>query len=229
MGYIYKITNDINKKIYIGKTDLHNPIERWNEHLRDYKKKRNEKRPLYEAMNKYGEEYFHFEIIEETNNTEEREQYWIDKFRTYIGFEDCNGYNATLGGDGKCRLSLNENDVVEFHINEGNYQLSKTKRHFGVDSKTIKKILERNNIKWLNSSQATRSHYNSKYGCIYQVDINTGNIINIFNSATYANESLGKNPYSSNIRDACNGRKNSHFAYGSYWYYEKDYKELVNN
>lgn len=71
MGYIYKITNDKNGKMYIGKTELPNPEDRWKEHLNDYKKERCEKRPLYEAMNKYGVEHFHFEVIEETENSED--------------------------------------------------------------------------------------------------------------------------------------------------------------
>lgn len=98
MGYIYKITNDINNKIYIGLTNLQNPIDRWTKHLSDMNNAiLYSKRPLYEAMHKYGTEHFHFEIIEETNNPSEREQYWIKTLRTYIGFSDCKGYNATLG------------------------------------------------------------------------------------------------------------------------------------
>ena len=53
MSYIYKITNDVNGKIYVGKTNY--TIEkRFEEHIKDYQRKRCEKRPLYEAMNKYG-------------------------------------------------------------------------------------------------------------------------------------------------------------------------------
>lgn len=111
MGYIYKITNEINAKIYIGKTEYVNPEKRWKEHLREYKKARCEKRPLYSTMNKHGVEHFRFEVIEETDNPEEtckREQYWINELRTYVWFKDCNGYNATLGGDGKCYLNIDE-------------------------------------------------------------------------------------------------------------------------
>ena len=68
MAYIYKITNDINGKSYIGKTEKNNIQERWKDHLIDYKKRRTEKRPLYSAMNKYGIEHFHIEQIEETDN-----------------------------------------------------------------------------------------------------------------------------------------------------------------
>ena len=33
-----------------------------------------------------------------------REQYWIEYYKSYIGFSDSNGYNATLGGDGTVKL-----------------------------------------------------------------------------------------------------------------------------
>ena len=96
-GYIYKITNLINQKAYIGKTT--STIEkRWKEHCQDYKRRQYEKRPLYDAMNKYGIENFSIEKIEEVdiNSLSERETYWIGYYNTYK-----NGYNATLGGDGK--------------------------------------------------------------------------------------------------------------------------------
>ena len=104
MPYIYKITNKINDKIYIGKTSHSSIEERFREHIQDSRRERCEKRPLYDAMNKYGVENFFIEQIEQVKNDEiasEREQFWIKKLRTYIGFSDCNGYNATLGGDSK--------------------------------------------------------------------------------------------------------------------------------
>ena len=95
MAYIYKITNDINNKVYIGKTEF--SIEkRFKEHCQDAFRDRNEKRPLYSAMRKYGIEHFHIELIEETDNPEEREIYWIEALKTFKL-----GYNATKGGDGR--------------------------------------------------------------------------------------------------------------------------------
>lgn len=95
MAYIYQITNDINGKIYIGKTE--ESIEkRWREHRNDYTKERCRDRPLYRAMNKYGIEHFHIEQLEETDNASEREIYWIEQKQSFK-----NGYNATMGGDGK--------------------------------------------------------------------------------------------------------------------------------
>ena len=95
MAYIYQITNDVNGKIYIGKTEF--SIEkRFKEHCKDAFRPRNEKRPLYTAMRKYGINHFHIELLEETENPEEREKFWIEEKRSFK-----NGYNATLGGDGK--------------------------------------------------------------------------------------------------------------------------------
>lgn len=61
---IYKITNDINDKVYIGKTTL-SIEERFKEHCLDSKRNVKEKRPLYSAMRKYGQEHFKIELIEE--------------------------------------------------------------------------------------------------------------------------------------------------------------------
>ena len=96
-GYIYKITNKINEKIYIGKT-LQPIYMRFKEHCKDAFRDRNEKRPLYAAMRKYGTESFEIELIEEISidRLSEREMYWIEKYDSYH-----NGYNATRGGDGK--------------------------------------------------------------------------------------------------------------------------------
>lgn len=63
------------------------------------KKERCEKRPLYDAMNKYGVENFiveELEYVKDENILSEREVYWIKELETY----GSKGYNATKGGDG---------------------------------------------------------------------------------------------------------------------------------
>ena len=60
MGYVYCITNLINGKQYVGKTTS-TIEERFKEHCRDSRKERCSKRPLYDAMNKYGVENFKIE------------------------------------------------------------------------------------------------------------------------------------------------------------------------
>lgn len=95
MGFIYKITNKINGKCYIGKTEK-SVEQRFKEHISDSKKERCKNRPLYRAMDKYGVENFILELVEICDNTEEREIYWIEFYKSY----GASGYNATKGGDG---------------------------------------------------------------------------------------------------------------------------------
>lgn len=96
MGYIYKITNTQNGKIYIGQT-VQSVSERWQKHI--ICAKRGFNRYLYDAMNHYGYENFSVETVEECNDSslDERERFWIKQYR-------CNekryGYNMTPGGGG---------------------------------------------------------------------------------------------------------------------------------
>lgn len=226
MGFIYKITNDVNNKLYIGKTELSDPYDRWKEHLQDYKRQRCEKRPLYEAINKYGTEHFHFEVIEETDNTEEREKYWIEEFRTYIGFKDCNGYNATLGGDGKSYLNLDEKEVIKYHIEEAIYVLGDTSEHFKVDSGTIRKILKKHNIIWLKNNDPNKLKYFLEKKGVAQVDCKSRLIVDRFVSSVEASSVL--NVSKSSIAYACNS-KSDHYAHGYLWYYGKDLEQAIKN
>ena len=62
MGYIYCITNLINKKKYVGKS-TYNVNKRFKEHCRDAFKERCDKRPLYNAIRKYGVKNFLLEVL----------------------------------------------------------------------------------------------------------------------------------------------------------------------
>ena len=98
MGLIYCISNDINNKKYIGQT-TQTLEKRWKEHCQSIYNHKTEKRPLYSAMLKYGIEHFMINVIEDNIDNSilsEREQYWI---KYYDSFK--NGYNATIGGDGR--------------------------------------------------------------------------------------------------------------------------------
>ena len=93
---IYKITNILNNKCYIGQTSY--ILERRiNLHLKEVKYKTNS--PLYNSINKYGLENFKWEIITICNSKkelDEKEKYYIKFFNS----KKPNGYNLTDGGEG---------------------------------------------------------------------------------------------------------------------------------
>lgn len=215
MGYIYKIINDINGKIYIGKTEQFNPNHRWKEHLREYKKERCEKRPIYEAMKKYGVEHFHFEVIEETDNSEEREKYWINELRTYIGFDDCNGYNATLGGDGK-KFKKYKMDII-INLYKQGYNCSEISKIINLDRTYVALLLKNNGIK-----VAKTTDMYSKQVC--QIDVVTNELIHVFNSITEASKSI-QNANRSGIQRAANTMMQKLYC-GYKWIFYTDYIKL---
>ena len=206
MAYIYQIVNDINGKIYVGKTER-SIEERFREHCKDYTRRDFEKRPLYRAMKKYGIEHFHIELLEETDNPEEREVYWIEQKRS---FKD--GYNATLGGDGKRYIDYDL--VIAMYLELQNQ--NEVARRMGISSDTVHTILKSNNVEVLKNSEVS-ARVTGKIINQYSLD---GEYIQSFPSAKAAAESLGKisstsNGASSHISDVCRGKRKT--AYGYKW------------
>jgi hypothetical protein len=112
---IYKITNLINNKIYIGKDTTSDPNYFGSGLL------------IKRSIEKYGIDNFKKEIIDETDNYEElsiKEKYWIKKFNsTNIEI----GYNISKGGDGGDTLSNNPNlDIIKEKISNGSLVKGKT-------------------------------------------------------------------------------------------------------
>lgn len=98
-SYIYKITNKLNNKIYIGKSK--NPLQRFASHIKIAEKPYYAEKfsAIHGAIKKYGKESFLFEIIEvcDTLVVNEREIYWIKSLNAN---KKESGYNLTIGGDG---------------------------------------------------------------------------------------------------------------------------------
>jgi group I intron endonuclease len=97
MGFIYKITNKISKKCYIGETTEENPEERWKRHK--YAISKGVGCPaLRDAVVKYGLENFTFEvlIICFDENRYDHEKEYIKKYNSVVP----NGYNILEGGAG---------------------------------------------------------------------------------------------------------------------------------
>lgn len=218
MAYIYKITNKVNNKIYVGKTSS-TIEERFKEHCSDSKKERCEKRPLYDAMNKYGINQFTIEVIEQVPNDKiasEREMYWIKKLNTYIGFENCNGYNATLGGDSK--RYYNYKEIANKYKELQNQK--ETAKFFNCDIETVRKACIEENVEIISSQQISREKqkksvlmYDLQENFIQEFEtIKDAAIWIIENNLTQSNKVDGVR---SSIRKACNGKYQK--AYNHIW------------
>lgn len=97
MGFIYKITNIISKKCYIGETKKSNPYLRWNEHKRKIEKGIGCP-ALQDSVKKYGIENFKFEILIICFD-EDRYKFEIEYIQKFNSIAP-NGYNLTKGGEG---------------------------------------------------------------------------------------------------------------------------------
>lgn len=209
-GFIYVITNDINRKQYVGKTT--DTIEkRFKAHLEEYQKIRYEKRPLYRAMNKYGIEHFSIQQLEECNLEilNERESYWIKQLDTFH-----NGYNATLGGDG---AQLYDYDLFIKEYNQG-LTIEEISCIYQCDVGTIRKILVKNNIDTKLNANMRNIHIP-----VIQLDLNN-NILQSFISSHEAARWIQNNNFTKDksfksvgarILQAARGKRKT--AYGFKW------------
>ena len=95
-GVVYKITNSINNKIYVGQTKSKLPSYRWNRHK--YSVNKGCTVPIHNAMRLYGIEKFNFEIVCLCETLEELNSREIELILNYNAL--CpNGYNIMKGGD----------------------------------------------------------------------------------------------------------------------------------
>lgn len=127
MRYIYKITNQINKKIYIGQTN--DMQKRLNGHKsKAYNKKAHDyNSPLYKEIRKYGWDNFCMEKIEsspegldekqEREWSNEREKYYISLFNSLV---KSGGYNITESGFSQNKMSFHQkiNTSKKFSLND---------------------------------------------------------------------------------------------------------------
>ena len=95
-GVIYKATNTINGKVYIGQTvcDFHK------RQIKHFSKANAEKPSMHfhKALKKYGKDVFIWEIIEQCQSKQELDDMEFHYIKQYDSFK--NGYNMTLGGEG---------------------------------------------------------------------------------------------------------------------------------
>ena len=202
MPYIYKITNINTNKVYIGKTSR-TIQERWKEHCKQFNQDALN-RPLYNAMKKYGVDNFLIEVVEECDESilSIREQYWIDAYNSYY-----NGYNATLGGDG--RPCVNSQLVYDL-FNEGKL-VKEIVELTGYSKPTVIRIL--NSIDENGKIRMQRGHLKTSTAVV-MVDKNTNQDIRAFSSANEATK-FCKGKGHSHILEVCKGKRKT--AYGYKW------------
>ena len=137
-GFIYKITNKVTGKSYIGQTRY--TVEfRWRQH--QHKK---DGCYFHNSIHKYGAENFIVETLEECDfeDLDSREIYYIAKYDTFN-----NGYNTTIGGDGRRKIVTDNQyeEIRELYLS--GFSSTKIAELFKVDKATILKILHSLKVK----------------------------------------------------------------------------------
>lgn len=203
MAYIYKITNVINNKVYIGKT-LRSPKKRWQEHCRDSRRKITAHRLFYQDINKYGKDNFLLETIESCDNNiaDDREIYWIKYYDSTN-----KGYNMSLGGKGKHYIDYDK--ILELW-NKG-YTNKQICEEICCDGHTVQMALKSNNI---SSKERQKRGYSTICRSVAMINVNTNEIIKLFDSIQKAYDFLDKQN-SGHIFEVCTGKRKT--AYGYKW------------
>ena len=155
---IYKTTNHVNSKIYIGQDKNNNP------------KYLGSGKILYLAIQKYGVENFNKEILEVCESVEdlnEREKYWIS---FYDSTNRSIGYNIALGGNGGDTLSKHPNKKeIGKRIGESNKKIWEDK-DYRINMSVIRKnqITEETREKL---SKSSKGENNGMYGKSHIVNV----------------------------------------------------------
>ena len=145
---IYKITNKLNGKCYVGQSQ--NIFKRWSVHG-NKNNANNCSMVIAKAVTKYGVENFTFEILElcSKNELNDKEKYWISKFDTYS-----KGYNSTTGGDSpeESAFSKLKKDTVGMlykQLLDNVIPMVELARIYGVSESTIRAV--NTGDTWVNS------------------------------------------------------------------------------
>lgn len=162
---IYKITNLINNKIYIGQTtqELKQRIQNYKEEI----KFSNTNRPIIMAMRKYGFNNFLFEILEDNISTKEdldqKEIYYIKNYQSLINQK---GYNVENGGNSVGKHSEEtKKKISEAQLGPLNHMYGKT----GKLNATSKPVIELTTGKTFESANLAANHFNLSFSHICAV------------------------------------------------------------
>ena len=213
MSFIYKITNKINGKMYIGETNRTVEI-RWRQH------KSRAKDPqyteyLYQAMRKYGIENFIIECLEQCRPEERfhKETDYIILYNTLAP----NGYNLVLSQDGPTPLMIQQ--VLDLW-GEG-LSLVSIGAEIHIDPKTVSEYLKSNGVtseEILERRTKNAGKHSRKAVIQYTLD---GDFIQEFESASAAGRELSCN--NGSISKCCKGNI---LTYNGYIWQYKDSDDI---
>lgn len=211
MGIIYRITNLINGKQYIGKT-INTITERWNKHCYEAFTPQNKGYNflIHKAIRKYGKDNFIIEEIYSCEDSElnEKEQDFIQKYNTLLP----NGYNMTLGGEGSIKISREK----IYKLWDNGLSSAAIKKELNISSNTVLLVL--NQYENYNSEENNKRIIKSRQKTVYQYSKDKSILLHIYESIKDAAKMMGdKNP--TLITKCCHQKKPS--AYGFYWSFTK--------
>jgi group I intron endonuclease len=207
---IYRITNTVNGKCYVGQT-IQGLVKRWRGHC--YAATRGSVTYLHKAIQKYGSVLFTVELVEETTveQLNDRERYWIAEFQP--------AYNMTEGGEGtrghspsaEHRFKISKANNGKIHTPETRAKISMALR--GEKNPNYDKILSQEHKDKLLESRRGKSHSLEARNKLR--DINRGKILSAETRSKISNARRG-NPLSEKHRQKIGEaiRGNKHPLYG---------------
>lgn len=181
MGHIYKITNKVNQKIYIGKT-IETPEQRWKDHVWEALYDGNRSNSLlHKAIIKYGEDAFTVESLGEFPDKElsEKEKEYIKICNSHYSTEL--GNNISWGGEGTTRYS----DGEILALWEQDYNGTQIAKELNANVTTI--CLRLKALVGENAAQQRRTEKKRKSVCQYELN---GQFIKLWESGVLAEDTL---------------------------------------
>lgn len=241
IGVVYKITNIINNKTYIGITTT--AIQkRWKQHINTAYNlnAKDSQSPFKKAIRKYTPKNFKIEIIDKEYNSKEelkqKEIKWIKYYNSCCFDKNGWGYNCTRGGDycdERLQTPVVQCDIIsgqiintfdsireaEKYLNLRICYISTPNTTAGGYCWIYKKDIENKNndeiIQYIHSLYPT---------LVYQLDAK-GEIINIFKDCQIASKAVGT-ASSGNITSCCLGNRRQ--AMGYQWCYQRDLQNRLH-
>jgi hypothetical protein len=220
MQGIYKIENLINGKCYVGQSvDIE---KRFSQHRRDSQNINLTKYnyPLYNALRKYGENNFGFEVLELVDDKElltKQELYWYNKLKPK--------YNILLPDrtKSKNRRKVTQIDCDTYKPIKEYESISEASRQLNIDSSAITKackgkLFEIGGYFWTYSDKINEwkvPNYRKINIAINQIDPNSKEVIKTYFNAREATKETGVQ--FQNIQKVCSGLRNK--AGGFMWEY----------